>query len=158
MKIIALDPGGTTGWATYDDRVPEGVSKFNMGQIGPDEHHQELDVLLGQQSADDYYVVCESFEYRKGLRDNLVLVSCEYIGVTKLFCVRTSVPLKLQTAAVGKGFFWPADRKKGRTDRLLQLGFNPTYETRHQHDALRHLLQYMMDNNIQKERILRLLK
>src|SRR5687768_17063694 len=115
MKIIALDPGGTTGWATYEDQeipVPgtdgeverHGV-KWVCGHLGPEEHHGQLYDFLGMQhSQQETYLVSESFEFRQKARDGLVLVSLEYIGVTKLFARERGLQLRMQTAAMGKGF------------------------------------------------------
>src|SRR5690348_14403081 len=96
-RVLALDPGGTTGWATYTAlqmHDPGGPTdeyydeKWSRGQLGPDEHHNMLDVLLGTQQTDHFVVVCESFEFRnmdKRFRDNINLMSREYIGVVKRF-------------------------------------------------------------------------
>jgi hypothetical protein len=80
MKVIALDPGGTTGWATYDG------NEYKCGQLGP-----------------DFIVVTESFQYRQGKwRPNVSLMSREYIGVTKLFCANNVHDYVEQTAAQAK--------------------------------------------------------
>jgi len=161
VKIIALDPGGTTGWATFDDTAPEGASKFNFGHIGPEEHHEKLQAFLElQTSQTDTRVVCESFEYRKGLRDNVVMVSLEYIGIVKLHCeiygMRQSPngsvvfpQLIMQTAATGKAFW--------KDDKLKRLGlFQPGWK--HANDATRHLLTYLCTLPEWKDKLLRSLK
>lgn len=142
MKILALDPGGTTGWAFYDQIQlnrfrPE---RLEMGQMGPEDHYDELYQLMmeyhaGPEPHRRLHVVCESFEYRKGLRDNVVLVSLEYIGVVKLFDKWHSSELAMQTAAEGKAFW--------NDNKLKRLGLEPTYALRHQHDAARHMLTFM---------------
>jgi len=35
-RVIALDPGGTTGWATWTNYYGPTVRQFDCGQIGPD--------------------------------------------------------------------------------------------------------------------------
>lgn len=132
VRILSFDPGGTTGWALYDPEVGTG---YNQGQMGPQEHHEQLYGFLELQHTYDLHVVCESFEYRKNepRRDNIVLVSLEYIGVIKLFCAERNVTLKMQTASYGKAF-WSDDNLK--KVELYWKG-HP-----HANDAMRHLLAY----------------
>ncbi len=156
MRLIGLDPGGTTGFTVCDFmELPDGQIqnvKWDMGQIVGDYHHRELyqwlDARRDEVDADssNLRVVCESFEYRKGLRDNVVLVSLEYIGVTKLFCDDYSVRLQMQTAAVGKAFFWPSSTRPKREDRLKAVGlYKPG--SPHWNDATRHALHYLCFNS-----------
>jgi hypothetical protein len=100
MKILSLDPGGTTGWALYNSEVPELESMFKCGQIGPEQHHEALWSLLVARTVD--LIVCESFQYRNGL-DKAELISCEYIGIVMLFKAKhPHIRVVFQTAAQGK--------------------------------------------------------
>lgn len=136
-RIIALDPGGTTGWATLTIDLKKRTHEFKSGHLGPQKHHNSLMVLLENQHVRDTYVVSESFEFRQRARDNLVLVSLEYIGVTKLFCETRDVPLFMQTAAMGKGF--------AKDVHIKKLGlWTPGYK--HAMDAMRHLLYFALNN------------
>ena len=145
MRIIGLDPGGTTGWSQLDFTVRDNVMEdvqWSFGLLGPEEHHTALYNHL--VDADPGRVVCESFEYRKGLRDNVELISREYIGVAKLFCSFEHVPLTMQTAAQGKGFWWPSDAKKDRVDRLKAVDlYQSKHEWRHANDSTRHVLEFI---------------
>lgn len=134
--FIALDPGGTTGYKTLtvnDDNTLTGEA----GQLGPHEHHKELfDLLESFWMEDDMVVICERFEYRQNSRPGLVLDSREYIGVTKLFCVKYKKKLVLQSAAQGKGFV--------KDDHLKKLGlWMPGQQ--HARDATRHLIYYLVN-------------
>jgi len=108
--IIALDPGGTTGWATFNaDYVegPDGAELYNAewrcGQLDGGKHHKELAILLEMNHTQHYQIVCESFEYRNRSRPGLELVSKEYIGVAELVAQdRKLPPVVYQTAAQGK--------------------------------------------------------
>lgn len=131
--IIALDPGGTTGWASVR-LEPRKVPEFNCGQLAADNHHSELNTLLGLNHTDNYTVVCERFEYRAYSRAGLVLDSREYIGVAKLFCQERNVPLVMQSAAQGKGFVKDINIKRLG---LWSMGWP------HAMDAMRHLLFYI---------------
>lgn len=153
MKILALDPGGTTGWAMMEDseeplgleheQTWPGVSMvvrhnraWTRGQLGPEPHHSDLYALLELAHTEhDFTVVCESFQYRNQSRPGLVLDSVEYIGITKLFAADRNVKLTMQTASVAKTFV--SDDKIKKLD-LWYPGW------RHSMDATRHLLYHLV--------------
>jgi len=135
IRIVALDPGGTTGWATWTD-YPLEKDRWKCGHIGPEPHHNALDQFLGMQQTNKFVIVCESFEYRNQSRAGLVLDSCEYIGVVKRFCQERGVLLHMQTAAMGKGFV--------KDNNLRALGLWSGARWKHAMDARRHLLYYMV--------------
>lgn len=145
LTIVALDPGGTTGWATYQAETLWNANekqeyynvKWNCGQLGPGQHHAELYSFLEMQRTDQYQLVCESFEFRQKARDNVVLDSKEYIGVVKLYHQVEHIPLQFQTAAMGKGFVTDDKIKK------LDLWY-PGWP--HAMDATRHLLYFMVNS------------
>jgi hypothetical protein len=142
--IIAFDPGGTTGWATWqqDNVSIWNEPRWSRGQLGPEEHHEELDQLLGLQHTMDYTVVTESFEFRNRARSGLVLVPLEYIGVMKRWVQANErhgrVRYVEQTASMGKGFVTDEVIKK------LDLWY-PGYK--HAMDATRHLLYYVVNSS-----------
>ena|ERR1700712_319671 len=147
--MIALDPGGTTGWSTYTAGQmigPTGELEFYdeewaCGQLGPGPHHEELWDLLHFQRVESYFVVCESFEFRGGaakVRDNLNLDSKEYIGVAKLYSQTEGVPLRFQTAAMGKGFI---------TDSKIKKAMLWYPNQKHAMDATRHLLYALVNSH-----------
>jgi len=135
MRVVALDPGGTTGWAFWDSDRSTFGQITEEGQLGPGSHHTELWVLL--RTFEPNVVVCESFLYRQ--QANAVLVSCEYIGVTELFCQVKHTPLIYQTASVIHG--------GGPWDdvALKKLGLW-TRGARHANDAKLHLINYLAEN------------
>lgn len=145
ITILALDPGGTTGWAVFQaTRIPHPTEskfeyydmKWKRGQIGPEPHHSALFTLLGMWGTAEYHIVCESFEYRNRSRAGLVLDSLEYIGIMKLFCAERDKAFHMQTASMGKGFVKDENIKK------LSLWFPGQ---KHAMDATRHLLYYMIN-------------
>lgn len=148
-RIIAFDPGGTTGWATWtddtkaDDWAIPGI--WACGQLGPESHHLELDVLLGTQQTDQFTIVTESFEYRNNVRPGLVLDSVEYIGVMRRFCQERmkegDKALVQQTASYGKGFV------SDKNIRVLGLWYPAQ---KHAMDATRHLLAFMINSRYGK--------
>ncbi len=149
-RIVALDPGGTTGWAYWQD-TPIRTSNespwdhFTAGQIGPEEHHEQLFAHLEFLHTSDYTIVCESFEFRQGQqRHNIRLDSKEYIGVVKLLGQQRNLPVVFQTAALGKGFV---------SDEKLKVMGLWIPGKQHARDALRHLIYYMVVKQHHKELI-----
>lgn len=129
-----VTPDGQDEW--YNER-------WSCGQIGPYEHHAELCMFLEMNHVAETTIVCESFEYRKGLRDNVELISREYIGVVKLIAAQRNIPVVFQTAAVGK----IRESKDGKAGSFVQkrhlerMGlWSPG--TPHAMDAYGHLLYY----------------
>jgi hypothetical protein len=143
FRIIALDPGGETGWATFtaNDRAAASVNipprGFASGTLGPRKHHDLLTHLLENQHVDDYVVVCERFLRRPG-NDGALDISLEYQGVVERFCEARKVPLHLQTSSQAKAFV------TDKALRRLSL-YVPTRVERHARDATRHLLWYMIN-------------
>lgn len=145
-RVIALDPGGTTGWAMYTEYTSEAIVKFDYGQIGPYEHHVQLWQLLEGSAGYETEIVCESFEYRNTARPGLVLVSKEYIGITKLACLKMNMKFTEQTASKAKGFV--------RDAHLKRLGlWSSNYV--HAMDAMRHMIFYLVNGDRKKDRELR---
>lgn len=126
MRIIALDPGGTTGWCLVNAK---GLI-IDYGQL-VDEHHAKLYDLLTNEHPDT--VICERFMHRQTL--GVDQTALEYIGVAKLWCEIEQVPLVMQTAAQAKGFW---------TDTKLKDINLYKANKRHAMDAIRHALVYLM--------------
>lgn len=148
-RIVALDPGGTTGWAMWQDRpLMEDAGLWNyftIGQMGPEPHHEDLYASLELWHVSDYTIVCESFEFRQGKqRHNIVLDSKEYIGVVKLLQQQRNIPVVFQTAALGKGFV--------TDDKLKVMGLWYPGK-KHAMDAMRHLIYYMVTKRGHKDLI-----
>lgn len=165
FRILGLDPGGTTGWATYTAEIvptyAEGYNggfeyyeeKWDCGQLGPKDHHNQLDIFLGMQQTDRFTIVCESFDYRNKSRAGLVLISREYIGVMKRFCQERNVEYIMQSASQGK----VTKNSFTRKENLQKLGlWVPTGGSTMNHamDGYGHILYYMIHNNIRKNELL----
>jgi len=146
MKVVALDPGGTTGIAVLDTESYE----VTLSELGPYEHHLALDLFLVNEKPD--VIICEEFTYRvvqsKGTKmPGISLISKEYIGITKLYVEMVNIEgdcckLIMQTPAQGGGGrnhsgFW-------KNDKLKQIGLYTAPEGRqHMADALRHALFWL---------------
>lgn len=161
-RVLALDPGGTTGWSSYTaermgsyDADKEHFEYYNekwaCGQIGPDDHHLRLYEFLGTQQTEEYTIVYESFEFRNQTkdaeRDNINLMSREYIGVTRLFAQarmdgREGQLLSFQTAGKAKGFI--PDKGPMANKKIKDAGlWYPNQK--HAMDATRHLLYHLVN-------------
>jgi hypothetical protein len=145
MRIISLDPGGTTGYVVWDSSH-EGVLYFagSWGQLGPDPHHEKLWRLLLEQDtymSGNLLIICERFDNRGN--DFAKLVSVEYIGVVKLY----QQVVQHANVCSGQGVVWQgsdvktwADNKKLKACGML---LTPMTKWRHANDAMRHLLYYV---------------
>jgi hypothetical protein len=146
MLIVAFDPGGTTGVASYDDQEEEWARTQLIGY-----HHKELwEWLLNH---DPQVIIYERFMYQrreltKGVSLNLDAV--EYIGVLKLW-EKMSSPLSpqliCQTPHQAKKFW---DDNKLKTLNLYMAG------APHANDATRHLLYYLSFTRGEKDWVKRL--
>lgn len=133
MRILAIDPGGTTGLVV-------GNLLDNKGgfQLYPDQrkllHKGMYDYLV---ETDPDGIIYESFEYRNRARPGLELISAELIGVILLYATQHDKPLRKQTAS-----YAGAGGKNGHFNnrKLKALGY---YDSRqHAMDALRHILMW----------------
>lgn len=120
--IVALDPGRTTGWATYD--LGE---HMHAGQwVEPLSVYSELSDMRPT------LIVCESFLFRQKIKIDFTPV--EVIGVVKLFCYQSGIELVMQTPSQAKHFF--------TDDRLKERGLYQAGQP-HANDATRHMLYYL---------------
>jgi hypothetical protein len=131
MKIVAFDPGVTTGYAV--GHIVDGTMTVRAGQ----EVWSHNDLWAQLHLAEPDAIVCESFEYRNRARAGLILYSVELIGIIHLFCspsYRTpSVALYMQSAAKGKSYYSNTHlQNAGVYERGIPHGM----------DALRHLLHW----------------
>lgn len=103
------------------------------------------------QTVSELIIVCESFQFRQGKqRAGIVLDSCEYIGVVKLFYQqrKKSLPnsfqldLRMQTAAQAKTFV--------TDDKIKKLGLWAPGQ-KHAMDAMRHLLFTLLQKEGRKD-------
>lgn len=139
LRVLAIDPGVTTGLALTNVRDGEVDLNFKTRELGPHDHHQHLWNLLCHTPP--HIIVCERFDYRvvesKGTKmPGIRLESREYIGVCKLWCQITGMELVMQTPGQAKGLFTDA--------KLKALGLYQAPSGRqHMNDATRHLLYYI---------------
>jgi hypothetical protein len=137
IKILSLDPGGTTG-------VCVGGYADNHLKLLVDQKQWTVGMLYGylgdflndnSRGSQPIHVIYEDFSYRNRARTGLDLTPVKLIGIIELYreWYEPFVSFTKQSAAAGKGFY--------TDEKLKDLN---VYATGKQHgrDATRHLLQW----------------
>ncbi len=124
IKVLSLDPGITTGFATLDS------SDAVIADHVKTDHRAFYDFLVGYNPDT---IVFERFVYQR--RDKVELWPVEVIGVIRLFAEQFEIPLYAQTPSQAKNFM--------TDDKLKKMGL---YEAGlvHGMDAVRHLMYYLV--------------
>jgi hypothetical protein len=140
MRVVALDPGGTTGVALAIDYEIEEVSQLQTTTGA--EYHELLHTI-------EYWwkpelIVCESFLHRTTI--GVDTTALEVIGCVKMYAWRESVELLFQTPSQAKAFW--------TNDKIKKIGLWRANQ-RHAMDALRHALVWITDRNDRYIRSLR---
>jgi hypothetical protein len=150
VRILSIDPGGTTGYASLDES-----DVYRVGMIGPGDHHARLWALLCAQDPD--LLICEAFNYQRRELDKgvqLELVSKEYIGVCKLYVETAPRGLTIQYYEPPPGQF-----KKLVTRKWLEAAtlWDPK-NAPHGMDALAQLIHYQVTRMNRKDLVPRSLR
>jgi len=134
MKVLSIDPGGTTGWkiVTFDSFQEPGNVKWRHGHIGPHKHHMGLRDFLSAEETGDLIIILEGFDNRGN--PAAVLVALEYIGVVQLWCKQNSVECIVQQPA----------QKEWATNKKLKACGIYVPGMKHSNDAARHLLVWLV--------------
>ena len=127
MRILAVDPGRTTGWVDYYDGSPVdttyGESSFGAVVEAVERRATYLDVI-----------VCERFTINPYARNSNQTDALEVIGYLRSVAQRFGTGYRLQMPGDAKSF--------GTDDRLIEQGlYFPGQD--HARDAARHLLLFL---------------
>lgn len=127
MRVLSIDPGGTTGYCYAE--IKDGKIGYHPFQMfdDVDDLYSRLEVFKPD------FIIIEDFEFRGGARKGLDLTPVQLIGVTRLYCLNSGCKLFTQKASTGKAYYTDAALKS----RGLYLRGCP-----HGMDASRHLLQW----------------
>lgn len=155
FNVLAFDPGGTTGWARAilpgpilpDDTVDLADIFIETGEWGPEPHHRWIYGFIGDmyhayKDDNPVEIVFEPFHFRQHMdnpRHKVELISCEYIGIIKLACAQLGLTYYDR--------FVPGEAKRYcPNSKLESLGWlqTPITPMRHQNDALRQLVKYLI--------------
>lgn len=125
MKILAIDPGKTTGF--YIANRAQGIDMDSgAGQAPQEDIWRLLDGLKPE------VVVIEKFSFRGG-HTKIDYSPAEVIGVVREWCRQKDVDLHFQTPSQAK-HYWGDERLKERN--LYNVGMP------HANDAVRHFLYF----------------
>jgi hypothetical protein len=144
VRIIALDPGGTTGWAVWQALYIPGLESWSVnktqsytcGHITGPNHGAELRNFLGTQRVFSTTVVCERYQDRHNEKHDDPIAR-EYIGIARTWCIENDVEFVEQNAGAAKPFV--------KDVNLRRLGVWQGKQWKHAMDAYRHLFWFMIN-------------
>jgi hypothetical protein len=141
LRVVGIDPGGTTGTAMFSSTS----LRWYRSQL-EGEHHSELWAYL--EKVKPHVLVCESWQNRG--KDAADITAPQYIGICKLYASSSDLTKFVsQSPATGKGFW-----NDGKLKRVgLYMPGN-----RHAMDATRHVLYFLTQNNLLPDIYLRSLR
>lgn len=136
MRVLALDPGGTTGYAILKlnrdagHTLTVGEAKWSLVEM-----HDELERFINDE-AEATHIIYEDFSYRNASRAGLDLTPVKLIGIIEYYREQYEpfVGFHKQSAATGKAF-WSDDKLKAKD--IYAKG------RKHGRDATRHLMQWL---------------
>lgn len=145
MIVVAVDPGGGTGIATYDTLT--GVFE-SYEALGFADACIEIQLALANIAASE----CVAESYIVTARTATLTQQTEplrLLGVTEYICTVEGVSFKLQQ---------PGARKPASDDKLKALGWYKKTKDNHANDASKHLLVYCLKNKLLTEADMQKLK
>lgn len=102
MKLLAFDPGKTTGWALFVDNKLTSVGEVGFLDIANFIFNMEADMVI----VENYRVF--SPKIKKGYTNMWSTpVSVEILGMIKMICAQKKIPIKIQEPSIkpiGYGF------------------------------------------------------
>lgn len=133
-RLLALDPGETTGWSVWADG-----SILDWGQLDTKDQYQKT-LMAFFEFHQPTHVVCEDYKvYEHKLKQHTwaSLHTPQLIGAVKMLAVQNNLPMHLQMASMAKGFC--------TDDKLRRWGiYQPGM--RHARDSIRHACYYLLLN------------
>lgn len=131
--ILALDPGGTTGWVLFD---PDTGQLAGSGEArGREALYQLFDGLTSYGRP--LVVVCEKYTVTaRTAKLSQQTDALKIIGMLEYACAKAGIPLHEQTPAQAKLF--------STDEKLTVLGWYKATEGGHTNDAIRHLLRWLI--------------
>lgn len=141
-RVLAFDPGHTTGWAYFSFGKLEEAGEIDTSNM--ETAVKEVDLLIGGYSPD--IVVVEDYRvYRWRAKHHIgsELLTVQVIGCIQTIAIQEQVQQIIkQPAHIAKGFC--------SNEKLKEWGFYQTAE-KHANDAVRHGCYYLLFGPIQKK-------
>ena len=141
MRVLAVDPGGTTGLALYDSNLYaphyKGGLPVEFDSWQTPDYDSTVNSIIGESLGLDA-IVCEGFHIRGNthkLDAGAFSQTTDLIGACRFVASEKGIPFIRQTPAQAKGF--------ATDDKLRTLGWYNPSKGGHQNDAARHLLVYL---------------
>jgi hypothetical protein len=132
VVIVGIDPGATTGFATFDNGI---VTSYEINLMNyPHPHEVFYDHLCEMKPNDLAY---EAFLHRQG-QTGIQFTGVEMIAIIKLWTQQNKIESHLITASHGKAFW--------SNEKLKFLGFYKSGQP-HGMDALRILFTHLSKIN-----------
>jgi hypothetical protein len=137
---LCLDPGHTTGYAVFNNRV-----LIDSGQIAtkPDDYASWNSFLIEYKKVS--HIIIEDYKIYSNKTDihaNADLWVPNLIGAAGLFAVQNSIPVTKQMASLVKPFC---------TDDKLKIWYMFDRGKRHANDAIRHGVYWLIFNSMRKK-------
>jgi hypothetical protein len=137
--VLAVDPGGMTGWVVWNGGDGSGVEL--EGQQDYEDFCEQLDLLFSFPAGHFYrptHIIVEAYDITgETLRKSRQYEALYLIGVLKYIAHREGVELIISQRS-NKAF-----STDDRLDAAHWLS-RPKHELRHQNDAKRHLLTWLV--------------
>jgi len=129
-RLLALDPGETTGWCLFETLQLKETGQFTVNTP------LDFDRLIGKYEpqvivAENYRVYASQAKRHVGSE----VPTVQYLGVIKFVAEQRGIPLHLQMAFAAKGFMTDS---RLRALRVLQTN------RRHSNDAIRHAMYWLV--------------
>lgn len=144
MIYLAIDPGLTTGWATYNDRTGE----FASGEVRGRQEFYEWMKPWGMEVCDEpwplllSHVIIERWDVRKDTFGKSAQEDARYIiGAVEWWATRLSPRVTYHEQRPGEA------KSFSTNDKLKALGWYTGGEG-HGDDAARHLLVYLAKQRV----------
>ncbi len=131
-RLLALDPGETTGWAAFNDGAYKQSGHINTTEQPMTSLRTLLRLVRPTVIVAENYVV---YSHKLKSHTNNRLITARVLGMIQGLCEEAEIPLHLQMASQAKGFV-PDTRL--RNWGLWQPG------ERHARDAIRHGVYYLV--------------
>jgi hypothetical protein len=140
IAYIAFDPGGTTGWYTFDE---EGKDIFFGQCVGED----ELIKFLDECEPPTKMVIIEDFKlfsHKAIQQSGSQMIAPQIIGILKLYCNKWKVPYVLQPSNILTiAQLWSGVKVDGKGGHAQS----------HWKSAFNHGVYYLQKNGIRKSRL-----
>ena len=138
MRVVAIDPGETTGIAVYDSEWAEQPPLWTTSVQG---QMNAIEIIKRELSFDADLLVIEEFRISAGTARKSrggSNTAIEIIGAAKWLAHCAVVPVRMQSPSSVMGFM--------TNDKLRRLGFYVPND--HARDAVRHLAYYLIETSI----------